>query len=1040
MSNSVNHGFNSLDDDDLFDLFRQPSAEILSNNTNTSSNSYENIVVQNINSSSNEMSYDLDINQDVTHIPSSEYVTESQFKEIIKGYEDDTFSLLHMNIRSLKKHFDELQLLLDTQNKHPLSIIGLTETWLSSDVNLPYGVSGYDFIVNNRRDRIGGGVALYISQCFEFTVLDDLTISDNVLESLFIELSIPQAKNVIIGIVYRPPNTNTGDFLICLADLLKQPVFVNKQSFIMGDFNIDLLKHDQNLSQEFLEIFLSASFLPLISKPTRVTMHSASLLDNIFCNTLPIPSSSIILSDISDHYPITSNFSLNAVKNSYPPPARRRATPENLASLGASLDRADWSSVYNTNDVNLSLDNFINTFNKHLDIHIPKKKDKRVNYKTSPRLPWITKSILRSINRKNRLYYNFKNKKTEKSKIKYTSYKNTLIRIIRLEKRKYYSIQLEQYKHDIKNTWKILKQAMNISKKKSNITKIKSDDKIFDDPNDISNILNSYFSSVGRNLAKKIPHTNKKFSQFLGKSNLNSIFFAPTTKFEVTDVVTALNNKQSAGHDELSNFILKGVISSIADPLAHVFNLSILNGDFPEQFKIAKVIPLFKKGDHLEASNYRPISLLSSISKILEKLIFSRTMDFLKAYDIFTNSQFGFRQKHSTIHALLNFVDKVAHAIDSHSHLIGIFLDFSKAFDTINHDILLSKLSHYGIRGKALEWFGSYLHNRKQYVSLNNHNSCLMDIKCGVPQGSILGPLLFIIYINDFCNSSNLLSFVLFADDSNLFFSHKNPNTLVRTINTELKKVTQWIRANKLSLNLQKTKYMIFSNTIENLNSDIILDNTPLENVSHIKFLGITVDNKLSWKPHIEALCKTISRNIGIIHRLKSHIPESSLITLYSSLISSYLNYGILAWGNAQSTLLNRLLLLQKKALRIICNVSPRSHANPLFSKYKILKIHDLYTYQLGQFMYNYNTNTLPRIFDSMFPRNQSFHNYPTRQSNEFHLPLLRTLLAQNTFIYTGPKLWNSLESDIKDAKSLYSFKKKLKSSLFISYCGTEPN
>ena len=185
----------------------------------------------------------------------------------------------------------------------------------------------------------------------------------------------------------------------------------------MGDFNIDLLKDDQNLSQEFLEILLSASFLPLISRPTRVTMHSASLLDNIFCNTLPIPDSSIILSDISDHYPIMSHFNLNAAKKCFPPPARRRATAENLASLGASLDRADWSSVYNTNDVNLSLENFINTFNKHLDIHIPKKKDNHVNYKTSPRLPWISKSILRSINRKNRLYYNFKNKKLRNQKL-----------------------------------------------------------------------------------------------------------------------------------------------------------------------------------------------------------------------------------------------------------------------------------------------------------------------------------------------------------------------------------------------------------------------------------------------------------------------------------------------------------------------------------------------------------------------------------------------------------------------------------------------
>ena len=795
--------------------------------------------------------------------------------------------LLHFNIRSINKHFEELQLLLNYHNKQTFPVIALTETWLSSNSTQPFTLNGYELIVNNRLNRMGGGVALYVPQCFEFTVYEELNVMNDSIESLFIEIPIPQNKNIVIGVIYRPPNSNTNEFLTYLSNLINNPLFVNKDSYIMGDFNLDLLKHANNhSSQEFLETFLSASFLPLISKPTRVVKISATLIDNIFCNTLPLPDSSIILSDITDHYPIMTHFNLKPLaKKNYPLPKRRRATLENLASLSASFDNADWSCVYDSNDVNLSFDNFLNVFNEHLDAHIPKQKDNRVNYKSSPRLPWISKSLLRSINRKNRLYYKYKMNKSQSSKDKYTSYKNTLTKILRLEKRKYYSNQLELYKHDIKNTWKVLKQAMNTSKKKSNINKIRFENQVADKPHDIANVFNTYFSTIGENLARNIPHTDKHFSKFLGKSIPNSIFFAPTTKYEITDIVTAMKNKQSAGHDDISNFILKGVILSIADPLAHIFNASILSGTFPEQMKIAKVIPLFKKGDKLDPSNYRPISLLSTLSKILEKLIFKRTMNFLKYHNVFTNSQFGFRQKHSTIHALLNFVDKVTHAIDNYSHLIGIFLDFSKAFDTINHDILLHKLSHYGIRGKALEWFRNYLNNRKQYVSLNDHNSTLKDIKCGVPQGSILGPLLFIVYINDFCRSSDILSFILFADDSNVFFSHDNPVNLVNTVNAELNKLTEWIRANKLSLNLQKTKYMLFSNTIDTLPTNIIFDDTPLENVSDIKFLGVTVDNRLSWKPHISNICKTISRNIGVIYRLKFHIPSSSLITLYSSLI-----------------------------------------------------------------------------------------------------------------------------------------------------------
>ena len=442
-------------------------------------------------------------------------------------------------------------------------------------------------------------------------------------------------------------------------------------------------------------------------------------------------------------------------------------------------------------------------------------------------------------------------KRTEQSKIKYTSYKNVLTKILRMEKKNNYSNQLSLYKHDTQNTWKIIKDAMNLSKNKHSITKIKSNDTTIDDPISMANSCNTYFSTIGENLAQTIPPSNKEFFDFLGSPNLNCLFFVPTHRNEIIDIVTSLNNNKSAGHDEINNYLLKGIINSIADPLVHIFNLSLISGLVPDSMKIAKVIPLFKKGDKEDTNNYRPISLLSTISKILEKLIYNRIVKFFQLHKIFSNLQFGFRKKHSTIHALLTFIEKVTHSLDNFSHTVGIFLDFSKAFDTIDHDILLYKLSHYGVRGKALEWFRSYLSNRKQYVNLNDYKSHMQYIKDGVPQGSLLGPLLFLVYINDFHRSSDVLSFILFADDSNLFYSHPDPYILANTLNIELNKVTQWIKANKLSLNMQKTKYMLFSNSIEQLPINIIFDDTPLEEVTDIKFLGIIVDNKLSWKLHI---------------------------------------------------------------------------------------------------------------------------------------------------------------------------------------------
>ena len=1026
--------FNTLNDDDLFDLFRSSSTV---NEVNYDSlTNFDESVVNHINSSAEELELDFNFDDPASY-NFTKYITNHQFHDIVKDFENDTFSLLHVNIRSLNKHFDDLKLFLDNPTENPFSVIGLTETWVNQDLNQPYSLSDYDFVVKNRQNRIGGGVALYVHTKYNYIVRDEISLSNDFIESLFIEIIIPNSKNILIGVIYRPPNSNVKDFLTHSSDLLRCQIFNNNDSFIMGDFNINLLKRDHdhnNVSQDFLEILLSASFLPLISKPTRVVSPSSTLIDNIFSNVIPHPESYIVLSDMTDHYPIMTYYTLSQSVKSGPRPLRRKVNCENIARLGASLENIDWSCVYDIDEVNCSYDMFCEILNGQLDICMPIQRDKGTNYKKNPRLPWISKSVLRSINRKNNLYYKYKSVGTEQSKIKYTSYKNTLTKIIRLEKRKYFVDRLELYKHDMQNTWKIIKQAMNIVKNKCDITKINVDNEIVEDPNVIPNIFNKYFSSVGDNLARDIPPTDKHFVDFLGPANPNSIFFTPIHKFEILDIVSNLNDKKSSGCDGINNCILKGIIPYIVDPLVHIFNLSLLNGEVPDTMKIAKVIPLFKKGDKLDITNYRPISLLPSISKILEKIICIRLVSFLKNENILSNFQFGFREKYSTTHALLSFIEKVAHAIDKSSHMVGIFLDFSKAFDTVNHDILLYKLSHYGVRGKALEWFRNYLSNRQQYVFVNNHSSELRNISCGVPQGSILGPLLFILYINDFSRSSDVLSFVLFADDTNLFFSHDNPHTLAETINVELVKVLKWIRANKLSLNLQKTKYMLFSKSIHSLPIDIAFEDFVLENVSNIKFLGVTVDNQLSWKFHINNICKVISRNIGIINRLKFHLPLASLLMLYSSLILPYLNYGILTWGNTHVTLLDKLLLLQKKALRIIFNMAPRSHTDSLFLDNNILKIKDLYLFQLGQFMYNYNNNTLPAIFDEMFLKNQLVHKYPTRHSGEFHLPLLRTLLAQNTFIYTGPKFWNTLSDYIKNATSFNLFKKRIKLLLLQSY------
>ena len=563
-------------------------------------------------------------------------------------------------------------------------------------------------------------------------------------------------------------------------------------------------------------------------------------------------------------------------------------------------------------------------------------------------MPWVNSTLLKSINRKNRLFYKYKCIPTNKNRMKYTNYKNTLTNLLRNAKKEYYCKQFTSCNRDIKGTWRTIKNVLNSSPNSRNISKIKNHGTATENKQTIAEIFNDFFTNIGPDLARSIPTSAKSFDCFLNNPNPTTLFMVPTNEQELTEIVKNLKIKKTPGYDDITNKLLKSVIKEIIVPVTHIMNMSMLNGIVPGKMKIAKVVPIFKKGDPLERSNYRPISLLTTLSKILEKLIYTRTFNFFTRCGILADSQFGFRKKHSTSHAILLFINKIASALDDRCHTVGLFLDFSKAFDTIDHNILFKKLQHYGVRGKALEWYKSYLSSRTQFVSLNGIASSVKPVTCGVPQGSLLGPLLFITYINDFKFSSTLLSFILYADDSSIFYSHQNPQILVETVNSELENIAQWIFANRLSLNLDKTNFILFSNSISDLPGDICFNNVKIKKVKSTKFLGLFIDDKMSWKIHTNYLCSLLSRNAGVIYKLKPMFPTYVLQMLYSTLMLPYLNYGILAWGSSLKLQLDKILVVQKRAIQTICNVPIRTHSSPLFFNTKVLRVRDIFNLQLG--------------------------------------------------------------------------------------------
>ena len=446
----------------------------------------------------------------------SEYYTKEQFTSAYSPSKND-FTMLHLNIRSANKNFDPLRLLLDSLSFN-CSVIGLSETWFSdhSDPSL-FSLPSYNLITNNRQGKAGGGVGLFISNQFEYVPRDELKYINPNIESIFAEIIIPGAKNIIIGTIYRPPRSNHNDFINCIHEILANPVLNNKHCFLMGDFNINLLNiHSNGAIQSFFDIMSTDSFLPLITKPTRIRDTSATLIDNIFTNVLPHPNSAIIISDISDHFPIFACFQLQRpISSIYR--QTRHFTPDNMASLRSSLSQTDWSSIHNSHNADEAFGILNDTLISLLNEKIPLTKIK-INNKKTPRSPWLTKGILRSINRKNNFYLKYKAKPTEQNKTKYLNYKNTLTAILRREKKKYYSHQFDSLKKDIKQTWQLINCFLNKNVNRKQLSRISVEGNIIEDNRKIADHFNDYFINVGPKLAQTIPPSNRSFYGFFRKS------------------------------------------------------------------------------------------------------------------------------------------------------------------------------------------------------------------------------------------------------------------------------------------------------------------------------------------------------------------------------------------------------------------------------------------------------------------------------------------------------------------------------------------
>ena len=555
--------------------------------------------------------------------------------------------------------------------------------------------------------------------------------------------------------------------------------------------------------------------------------------------------------------------------------------------------------------------------------------------------------------------------------------------------------------------------------------------------------MNEYLANIGKETNESVGNPSKSAPTYMNqhsKRNQHELAFHDISPADIIEVCKKFTQKTSCDASGIQQNIILSDIGLLAPVMAHLVNMSQKTGIFPEGGKIARVIPVYKnKGSKNMFGNYRPISLLPVFSKIIERLIYNKLFEFLVRYQILFESQYGFRSGRNTSHATLDFIHSIEEAIESNQYAIGVFCDLSKAFDTLNHEILLKKLEHYGIRGKANNWFRSYLKDRKQYVELNNKKSSCLSIDTGVPQGSILGPLLFLVYINDLPSASNLKC-VSFADDSNLLIKGENLKELTITLTKELEGINDFFKANQLKLNAKKTKMVFFrkkSLPHDHQQMDVVLDGVKLNHDDDAEFLGTIIDGTLSWEKHCTKVANKISRNNGLLNRVKHLLPPSSLKLLYHSFIQPHIQYALPAWGGCSAQNKKRIITIQRCAIRTITKSYYSAHTEPRMKKLGLLKFEDLYNLQNSLLVHDCFYNNAPQNIKSLINIAQnSNHNLRNQVSNPLDLkvPNFKSRAGSHSFRQVGSSSWNMVSSEVRAINQKGKFKKAIKNSILENY------
>ncbi|KAK3083103.1 hypothetical protein FSP39_014041 [Pinctada imbricata] len=943
------------------------------------------------------------------------------------------FSVIHLNVQSLKPKLDIIESTLNN-----IEILCFTESWLNSEISDDeIKIKGFHLPFRcDRETRQGGGVTVYVRENLVCKRRTDLEVKG--LENVWIEADIKH-ETFLIGTFYRPPNSTATTW-----DQIQNSISAANDTnvtniLVLGDFN----ENQFSLNPTKMKLISASQGLTqLLNKPTSITEFSETLIDLILTNNTNIIHDYGVLEpflEVNKRFHRPTFCLINSKKIASKKCKRTIFLYEKgnyellkIRIKNENLDNRITEEKSIDDNVKLITEIIVNTAkecipNKEITI----RKDE---------LPWITNEIRREMRKRNRARNKAKKSNNTEDWGKFKKIRNNVVNLLRKSKNMYNDKtckNIEESNFSSKQWWKLVNQIIGQPDKNSQIHAIKTDaDCIIYDDTDKANALNDFFVS------QSTLTENNTLPDYQPVSDQPSLDKIIITEQDVLDVIKNLDTSKASGPDAISPKMIKPICNEIAKPLSKIFNLSLKNQKFPSDWKIANVIPVFKKKDPLKVENYRPISLLCIIAKIFEKCIYKYLHNFIVFNHLITPHQSGFTKNDNTVNQLLFLSNEISRALDDGKEFRTVFFDISKAFDRVWHAGLIFKLKRMGINGEFLGWVADYLSERKQAVVLNGSKSNVVSTNAGVPQGSILGPIFFLIFINDIVLEVNC-SIKLFADDTSIYLIVNDPISASQNLNENLCKIHQWSKKWLVQFNPAKTENLIISRKEQSNHPPLMMNNVTIVNVNKHKHLGLVFSCNGKWHDHIFEIIDKANKKMHILRSFKFKLKRKVLESMYFTFIRPILEYSDIIWDNCPIYLKDLLENINLQAGRIVTGATRFSSNQSVYGEtgwptleqrreqHKLIQVYKIINGLTPDFL----CDLLPQQFSDR-------HSYPTRNSSNYSYLPSKTSFHYYSFFPSSIRLWNNLDPDIRTLKSLKEFKHKIVNKIKIPeyyHVGTRP-